>query len=691
MTRLAFESLSLGEVAPVLNRDSIRFQVVLVTASIITLLMCLLLGFQLYHALALGTEVQRTSMRTLAALSEEQGRVLLERLEADIHFDIDMLALTVSRELYDMNDESLEDKARKFIGHPAICSVAILDTQTSRTAVRIGRPERTGCVARSLPILHGGETIGRLDVEYSLAPLRLIAERARERLADASQGLQDGIDAATRRSMMIQILIYGIALLLLLHLITRRINRTIVKPIYALMSDMRRLNQDESAKLHLRDGLYGNDELGRLSHYFYDHIATLINQLNKRANHDDLTALLSRQRLIYDIARSQSFELAVFDIDRFKEINNLLGIGAGDELLRSTADLLTAVFARGACSIYRLNADEFALLDRFAPDPETFEVRTRAFVDRFNKREIILSVQPISVSISAGIASHKDPSPLVAATTALKFAKERKVAVVRFDRDLPILREYEHNVRMARVIRAAIEQDLVFPLFQPIEDLGLASVNKYEALMRLRDEDGRVYVPGEFLEIAKKSGAYLELSASLIRKAAAFLHDGDSLLSVNLSVLDIESAHLVHLLDHLYRAGGMTERMIFEITEQERMDSSGALMDFIAQAKGYGARIAMDDFGSGYSNFETLIHLDLDFLKIDGSLIRNIITDPSAEAVVETIIAFAKRLHIQTIAEYVANEAIYKKIKAMGVDFAQGDFVGRPAPSGAIEGVLGTA
>nr|WP_242470837.1 EAL domain-containing protein [Thiocystis violacea] len=334
---------------------------------------------------------------------------------------------------------------------------------------------------------------------------------------------------------------------------------------------MRRVNQNEQALLQLGDGCHGEDELGRLCRYFYEHIATLIHQLNKRANYDDLTSLLSRQRLIGDIQRRDKFNLAILDIDRFKEINNLLGIEAGDELLKATSVSLVAFFTRDGYALYRLNADEFAVLDGAGEEQAAFEKRIREFVEDYGRKELTVKNEPISVAISSGLSDSREPMPMMAATTALKYAKEKKAKVAIYRRDLPILKEYECNLRVAKVIRHAIEEDLVVPFFQPIKDVGNGSVYKYEALMRIRDRSGVIHAPLEFLEISKKSGSYGDLSHRLIKKSVALFRDRKEILAINLSILDIEDDGFLGFLRKLRDTYGIMDRLIFEITEQERV------------------------------------------------------------------------------------------------------------------------
>ncbi|RNE91173.1 bifunctional diguanylate cyclase/phosphodiesterase [Marichromatium sp. AB31] len=674
------EASQTEKLSSMIHKNSIKFKLIFVISVITLLLMCVLFFLQLYNSFRLESAIERSSLSTLQDYIEQEHTAMVDKFEEDIEHYLQMMALTVAHELYNLNLLSLQDKTDKLVQHQAVCSIAVIDNLTHEAIASARRQGVSGCMPRTLEIVYNDESIGRLEVEYTLAPIQQLIGEKRRQLHETREHLHEDIASATRESIIVQTLIYLLVTLILVRLTARQINRNIINPIYALMDDMQRMHSQDPVALQLRNRPHSNDELGKLSRYFYDNIAELISQLNQRANYDSLTRLLSRQRLIYDIEHAASFNLAILDIDRFKEVNNFLGMNAGDDFLRSTATLLRQFFAHQPYAIYRLNGDEFAIFDSRGDALEAFEMHILAFVERFGNKEQTVKGETITASISAGIASSRHPSPIVAATTALKYAKLKHTKIATFQEDLPILKEYQQNLKTTRIIRKAITQDWITPHFQPIQDVRTGRVCKYEALMRISDAEGTLYTPAEFLAVSKRSGNYKELSASMLRKSVACFSATELALSINLAIEDIEESDILDTLETLQRQHGVMDRLIFEITEQEGFSSPERIKAFIDQVKRLGARVAIDDFGSGYSNFETLIHLDIDFLKIDGSLIKNILTDPHAEVIVETIVDFARRLGIKTIAEFVSDEAIYRKIASLGIDFAQGYYIGKPAP-----------
>ena len=197
--------------------------------------------------------------------------------------------------------------------------------------------------------------------------------------------------------------------------------------------------------------------------------------------------------------------------------------------------------------------------------------------------------------------------------------------------------------------------------------------------MRIKDKDNHIVPPSLFLEIAKRSNAYLKLSKLMIEKSFAFLSTRDDLIfSVNLSLEDMSSPEFsVWFMDRIVRYN-LEGRVVVEITEQESIENFDSVSSFVANVKELGVKIALDDFGSGYSNFSILMQLQIDYLKIDGSLIKNIDKDQNAKIIVETIVGFAKLLNIYTISEFVSSKEVYDVVKEIGVDYAQGYYIGKP-------------
>ena len=206
-------------------------------------------------------------------------------------------------------------------------------------------------------------------------------------------------------------------------------------------------------------------------------------------------------------------------------------------------------------------------------------------------------------------------------------------------------------------------------------------IEKYESLVRLVGEEREIASPCCFLEIAKHSKQYIALSKKVIENTFDALCDEEAEFSINLTVEDILHPDITELLATKMRDTRFHSRVVYEIVESEGLKETDLVLKFINTIKQFGCKIAIDDFGTGYSNFEYLLKLTPDFIKIDGSMIKEIAFNPDSEEVVKTIIDFAKKRHLKTIAEFVSSREIFEKVLELGIDYSQGYYIGKPQPT----------
>ena len=215
--------------------------------------------------------------------------------------------------------------------------------------------------------------------------------------------------------------------------------------------------------------------------------------------------------------------------------------------------------------------------------------------------------------------------------------------------------------------------------FQPIVNNLTLEVEKYESLVRIVEESGRVLSPFHFLDVAKKGRYYSKITRIVLENSFLALSQTDKSISINLSVFDIERDEIrecIYTLLQTYQKE--SHRIVFELLESDDIKDFNLIKTFIQSVKRFGVKIAIDDFGTGYSNFERLLEYKPDIIKIDGSLIKNIQTNRHNRSIVEMIVTFAKKQHIQTIAEFVENEEIFHIVQALGIDYSQGYAFGKP-------------
>ena len=426
-----------------------------------------------------------------------------------------------------------------------------------------------------------------------------------------------------------------------------------------------------------------------LSLYLLYRIIQLIRELQASYT-DELTGLPNRVRLLRDLQNRQAAALLIINLDRFNQINSLFGNVCGDHVLLAVATRLTAFSRdhnREIFRVYRLPGDEFAIMAP-AMEPEVahqlaVQVRHLVTGDRVYWQE-----QRLTVDVSIGIALRKNRKPEDAADQLISQAK---VAVLQaretgrhhllYDPAVGVEENYENNLYWANRLKEAIDHDRLMPWFQPIHDNQSGRISKYECLVRMVEPDGSVISAGRFMDIANKLRLNQRITELMIEKCFACFTGRDEEFSINLSYGDITEPETVARILSAIETSGIGNRVIFEILESDGITNYDDIRVFIEQVKPYGCRIAIDDFGTGYSNFSHLLSLNVDFIKIDGSLIRNLHQDHTAFLVTSGIVQFARSLNIQTVAEFVHNEPVQARVRELGINFSQGEHFSMPIPT----------
>lgn len=401
-------------------------------------------------------------------------------------------------------------------------------------------------------------------------------------------------------------------------------------------------------------------------------------QLEHHLTTDSNTGLPNRVALIERLDVTASGLLAIINIDRFSDINAVYGITIGDALLVAYAQwLLRMIGSLESVTLYKLGGDEFALLQTDAHQIEPFRHFLDHLVLETARSSFTLSDIDVIMTVSIGMAYVSDQG-LPHATAALKQAKLSHQSV-RVYEGASSTQEQENNIAWYKRIKQAIEQSRIVPYFQPIVDNKTRQIVKYEALMRLVETDGQIVSPYAFLEIAKKTKLYTHLTRMMVDKVFEQLQRCALPISVNLSAEDLSDDQLADYLERQISRRQIGNRLIFEILESEGIHNYESVRAFILRFKSLGCQFAIDDFGAGYSNFDHLIKLNMDVLKIDGSLIRNLPHDRNTQIIVKHICDFAHEMGVTTVAEFVSNEAIYKWVVSFGIDTSQGYYFYEPS------------
>jgi EAL domain-containing protein (putative c-di-GMP-specific phosphodiesterase class I) len=354
------------------------------------------------------------------------------------------------------------------------------------------------------------------------------------------------------------------------------------------------------------------------------------------------------------------------------------GQTAGDDILKSFAYKLNSMFNRNKdLTLSRLSGDEFAIFFVKKPSLDVFTQTAIKLVADVEKMLFFYENNELSIRVTAG-GSYQIENILEKADIALKSAKKRQESFLLYDEKLNIEEQYKNNIEWVKKLKIAIASDNIVPYFQAIYDNKTEKIASYECLIRLIDQEENIISPYKFLTIAKKSRLYSKLTRIMIEKSCKHFENIDTDFSINLSVEDILNTDIVEYIKQKIKEHNVSKKIIFEILESEGIENYEDVAIFTNEMKALGCRIAIDDFGSGYSNFEHLLKLKIDYIKIDGTLIKNIDHDANAQTVVETIVNFAQRLNISTVAEFVHNEEVYKKVKELQIDRTQGFFLAQP-------------
>jgi diguanylate cyclase (GGDEF)-like protein/PAS domain S-box-containing protein len=413
-------------------------------------------------------------------------------------------------------------------------------------------------------------------------------------------------------------------------------------------------------------------------------------------DHDFLTGMFNRRRfeqeLHREIDRSRRYgtggAIVVLDLDNFKDVNDAFGHKAGDDLLKGiTAALRERI--RQTDVLARLGGDEFAVL---LPEVTIEEASVVAgeLVKALGQHVAVLGDQSIRVTASAGVATFDglgDVQALACADHAMYEAKgngRNRVAVYSPGKPTDGQRAVDRIDEVER-LRRGLEEDRFELYCQPILDLTTGLIAQYELLLRLHDGDD-IVVPGVFLYAAERFGVIQAIDTWVIRQAVALIaahaRAGRVLtLAVNLSGKSIGDHDMASLAQEAIADHGIDPtRLVFEVTETTLIANIEEAKRFASRLRHLGCRFALDDFGSGFGAFYYLKNLPFDYIKIDGDFVRGLGDSQTDQLIVQAIARIAEGMHMQTIAEFVADDATLAILKQAGVDYAQGYHIGHPAP-----------
>ncbi len=410
------------------------------------------------------------------------------------------------------------------------------------------------------------------------------------------------------------------------------------------------------------------------------------NELEMHHFKDELTQLENLNALIRDMSIYKKGVIVYINIDAFSHIKYFYGLLNGDNIIKEFAKYLDRGRERfGIERVYRIKGDEFALLKKESTDKfSDFNVlmEFHRYCEDFTHQ---IEDQIITFSVSTGVSLDKDVvtdgvmfDRYIQAELAHKESKRDKKKIAIFDFNGSIQKEYKHNLLISKKVSSAVKEDRIYALYQPVYDSGSKKISYYEALVRIIDTDGTMLTPDIFLDIAKRSSLYHDITQRMLSHVFEVIKEKGITVSVNLTTYDFESKCTLNMIMDFIQNKKFAECLIFEIVESESIENFSTVVKFIEDVKKMGCKIAIDDFGSGYSNYARVSKLNIDYIKIDGSLIHDIDENTKNKAIVESIVLFAKNMNFHLVAEFVKSEKIYDTIKDMGIGYAQGYYLSEP-------------
>jgi len=505
------------------------------------------------------------------------------------------------------------------------------------------------------------------------------------------------LDFTAYEKQFINNLLAGSVIILIIFMIILAISRAVIKQAIMPLTTLNK------ALKHLAEGntefnvpLSTHREINNISQALNTTIKTLRERdatLLRLANHDSLTGLYNRnfftEKLEKLAATNSTSALLFVDLDHFKYVNDTLGHEAGDRMLVQAARWLKH-HLRKCDTLCRFGGDEFTILIEETTQQKTVQLASN-LVTMMNQHLVFIdSNQQFQVSCSIGVTMIDSdlytPDEFLsqadlACHEAKRAGRNRHYFYEKLKNETG---KMEEDIGWSRRIEAALKHNQFVLEYQPIVNVHTGNSDIYEVLLRLSGEDDKLIPPSAFLPAAQRFGLMVEIDHWVIKHALMALANHRKLnpnikFAINLSGHVFEEVNLFRIVqENIERYQIPPESLIFEVTEQVAVQHIAEANLLIKKLIALGCEFALDDFGSGFSSFNYLKHLPIHYIKIDGNFIENMTNDKTDQAMVRSMIQIAKSVGKFTIAEYVLDEDTMSLLKELGIDYAQGHYVGRP-------------
>ncbi len=431
------------------------------------------------------------------------------------------------------------------------------------------------------------------------------------------------------------------------------------------LNDTHHLSHDNE---HLVDFLIANARGLRGDKVVYD-------ELYSRLYASEELQLGNSTKLFHDVQIHRMDKLCMLSVRNGSELVAYAGYKAYSSMIYAVVRKIQNFFRDQPVLYYMTEQGDVLLASNEEILPQEFEAMMRRLYDYLQIMEYSRMLPIFEFSLVLRTDKELLRSAKVA-QSVMRTRKNQRFSI--YSSEMGMEEDSVHDVQMAQVISDAISHGLVQPFYQGIYDNTEQRITMYESLMRLTDADGRTYYPNEFFPVARKYGLYGALSYQMIDKVMATFADKNVQVTMNLATQDIMDPKMTDMIYDYMRRSKYPEQYIFEVVESEDINDYDALGAFAENIHAFGGKLALDDFGSGFSNLIHVLRLDMDYLKVDGGIVKKICEDADCRQLLEMVSAFCKMRDKKVIAEFVENRDIYNLLCTYQVDYSQGYLFSRP-------------
>jgi len=405
-------------------------------------------------------------------------------------------------------------------------------------------------------------------------------------------------------------------------------------------------------------------------------------RVQKKLFIDPLTGLYNRKYLqeIELKLPLNKYVVAMIDIDHFKVVNDTYGHKAGDYVLQECAEIFERS-TRESDIVIRYGGEEFVLLI----NKRTKDEKNSAYIILERVREAVENhlfvYDGTEIRCTVSIGLHQEPQKEKDLMDAIKIADQMLYIAKNKGRNQLEIYSYNHKAQTfdINITRDAIEEHRVICQYQQIYDPYQKKILKYEALVRLKNRDGSLVYPNDFLPALKHTNVYFRLTKEILRINFERFEKSEYVVSINLNVGDVMNNDIISFIEQeLQSKKELASRITFEVLESDEITNIEKFQNQLKKLQNLGCEIAIDDFGSGFANFKMVLDIEANILKIDASLVKEINQNAKVYKVVKNIILFAKDVNMQTVAEFVSSKEIYDALLELGVDYMQGFYIAKP-------------